>query len=269
LGTVSRASFPSSSDKSAKRTLGRTELAQTPAVIRSTIDLGDAFERRIRARLARRIGHASRLVERSTVRFDDVNGPKGGVDIVCRIKLVVAGRPSLIVQKRAASAQEAFAEAVEALGTSLARMLGKHRLRAGRQHAGQRPMPKAPRARKAAVQSVDPGEIIGRRVGRGPDALARALQRPEKRDRAAYVDTAAPGVSASHRRAGGVTTARRNARARHPRATATLEDSRTRPSRKSTRRSANRGKPSHGKERAAQVAATTPTARAAKHGQND
>jgi hypothetical protein len=256
---VPRASFPSSSDKSAKRTLGRTELEQTPAVIRSTIDLGAAFERRIRARLARRIGHASRLVERSTVRFDDVNGPKGGVDIVCRIKLVVAGRPSMIVEKRAASAREAFAEAVDALGTSLARMLGKHRLR-----AGQRPRSKASRARKPAVRSVDPGEIIGRRVGRGPEALARALQRPEKHDRAADVDTAAPGVSASHRRAGGVTTARRNARARHPRATATLEDSRTRPSRKSTRRSANRGKPSHGKERAAQVATTTPTARAAK-----
>jgi hypothetical protein len=250
-------SFPSRSHKSTKRTLGRTELKQTPIVIRSSSSLGDSFERRIRSQLARRIGHAARLIERGTVRFDDVNGPKGGVDTVCRIKLVVTGRPSLVVEKRATTPQEAFASAVEPLATSLARTLGKHGLRAGRRRVSG-----ALRAVEPAEQPIDPGEIIGRRVGRGADAFARALARPEKHDRAAYVDTAAPGISASHRRAGGMTTARRNARTRHSRASAALEDSRTRPSRKSTRRSANRGKPSHGKERAAQAATTTPAARA-------
>jgi hypothetical protein len=119
---------------------------------------------------------------------------------------------------------------------------------------------------RARARQPDTGELIGRRVGRGPDALARALRRPEKRDRAHYVDTAARGTSASDRRAGDVFTARRNTRARTTRAASTLEDSRTRPSRKSTRRSANRGKPSHGKERAAAVRLSTPQARSIRRG---
>lgn len=125
----------------------------------------------------------------------------------------------------------------------------------------------ARRAKSSAQATADdPGEIIGRRVGRGPEARARALARPEKLRRDAYVDTSLPGVSASDRRAGGPTTARRNARKKPSRATATLEDSRTKPSRKSTRRSANRGKPSQGKERTAVSRSFTPAARAARGG---
>jgi hypothetical protein len=88
------------------------------------------------------------------------------------------------------------------------------------------------------------GEVVGRRVGRGPVSRTRALARPEKERRDAYVDTAAPGVSASERRAGGGSTARRNAKARPGKSkqVALLEDSRTKPSRKSTRRSATRTK---------------------------
>jgi hypothetical protein len=71
-------------------------------------------------------------------------------------------------------------------------------------------------------------------------------------------------VSASDRRAGGHATARRNTLARAPRASAMLEDSRTRPSRKSTRRSANRGKPSQTKERAAAAQMQTSAARFAR-----
>ena len=105
-----------------------------------------------------------------------------------------------------------------------------------------------------------------RRVGRGKRALADALDRPEKLRRDAYVDTSRPGVSASHRRAGGTSTARRNTLKKTTRAAATLEDSRTVPSRKSTRRSANRGKPSHGKERTALAKAVAPSARAGRRG---
>ena len=46
--------------------------------------------------------------------------------------------------------------------------------------------------------------------------------------------------------------------------TATLEDSQTRPSRKSTRGSTNHGKPSQGKERTAVAQSVTPKARATR-----
>lgn len=230
-------------------------------VVRSATPIGAGFETRIRTQLARRIGHAAGLVERISVRFEDVNGPKGGVDTVCRIKVVMSGRPSLVVEKRASSHAKAFAQAVSAVSTSVRREQGKHRLATG-PRPGPRP---APRKRPRATEP-DAGELIGRRVGRGPDALSRALQRPEKRHRATYVDTAAVGTSASDRRAGGPYAARRNTLARTTRATATLEDSRTRPSRKSTRRSANRGKPSQTKERAVASRMHAPGVRSSRRG---
>ncbi len=234
---------------------GRTATAITPIAIRSRVDLRPGFADRIRTKLGAKLGHVATLIERGTVRFDDVNGPRGGLDIVCRIKLVMSGRPSVQVEQSATDPEAAFAGAVPVLVGALERVRAKHGLHTGRR--GRRQPLVA-----AVTDSVDAGEIIGRRVGRGPAALARALERPEKQRRDAYVDTALPGVSASDRRAGGVMSARRNTRANPTRATATLEDSRTKPSRKSTRRSANRGKPSQGKERTALSRLVTPSARA-------
>jgi hypothetical protein len=107
-----------------------------PIAIRSHTKLGEGFEDRVRTQLARRIGPAT-FVKRATVRFEDVNGPKGGEDIICRIKLVVAGRPSIVVAKRATSEPLAFAEAVHAIGTTLARANQKrHAVKPDRLDAG-------------------------------------------------------------------------------------------------------------------------------------
>jgi hypothetical protein len=253
------ARFAKGSSKIEKRGVGRPTVERTPVTIRAADAPSAGLAERIRARLSRRVGHAAGLVERITVRFEDVNGPRGGIDTVCRIKVVMSGRPSLLVEKRAHSQAAAFARAAGAIATSVARARRKHGLSTGRRPGEPgRPSPRPP--------IHDDGELIGRRVGRGVAALARALMRPEKLDRAHYVDTAAPGASASDRRAGGPFSARRNTRARTPRATATLEDSRARPSRKSTRRSANRGKPSQTKERAAAAKMQAPRARAARRG---
>jgi ribosome-associated translation inhibitor RaiA len=249
-------SFARSLDRASKPERGRTVTDQTPIAIRTKLSLTDRFEDHVRSRLGRQIGHAAPLIERGTVRFDDINGPKGGVDTICRIKLVLSGRPSVIVAEQGADPEFAFTQAMRSLQTTLERVREKHGLGVGRRERR--------RARIMRHGESEREELIGRRVGRGPAALERALERPEKRRRDAYVDTAARGVTASDRRAGGSTTARRNTLRKAPRATATLEDSRTRPSRKSTRRSANRGKSSQGKERTAVAASLRPSARATR-----
>lgn len=91
-----------------------------------------------------------------------------------------------------------------------------------------------------SANPADGGSLIGRRVGRNSKNVGEALKRPEKKRRDAYVDTAAEGMAADDRRAGGPYTARRNSKKRDAGMAYTLEDSRTgTPSRKSTRRSAN------------------------------
>ncbi len=237
----------------------------TPITIRSHVELPAGLDNMIHKKLDQRLADARTLVERGTVRFDDINGPRGGVDTVCRIKLVLKRRPSIIAEERAGNPRTAFHRALPVAMRALDRTRGKHGLRGNPRGAGlAKASPKRPAKRATRTGRAPLGEIIGRRVGRGPEALERALKRPEKRRRDAYVDTAEPGVSASDRRAGGRYTARRNTLASTSRATATLEDSRTKPSRKSTRRSANRGKPSQMKERTALAQSVTPSARAAR-----
>ncbi len=86
--------------------------------------------------------------------------------------------------------------------------------------------------------------LIGRREGRFRVNLLRAANRPEKLRRDMPIDTAMPGVSATARRAGYGSTARRKTKLHAPKAAVMLEDSkRDRPSRKSSRRSAGRNRP--------------------------
>jgi hypothetical protein len=108
----------------------------------------------------------------------------------------------------------------------------------------------------------DGGELIGRRVGRAAANLELVLAKPR---RSRDVDTSDVGVSASDAKAGGISTARRNVMRRAPKATSALEDSRTKPSRKSTRRSANRTKGGQGLEQTAKARTASPQARAARN----
>jgi hypothetical protein len=86
------------------------------------------------------------------------------------------------------------------------------------------------------------GETFRSRQERSGSKQPKKPRRP-RRDQP--IDTSKPGVSATDRKAGGESTAARNRSARAAKkATVALEDSKTdRPSRKSTRKSANRSKP--------------------------
>jgi hypothetical protein len=98
--------------------------------------------------------------------------------------------------------------------------------------------------KKAENAGPPEGSFIGRRVGRSSKDVGDVLKRPEKLHGKHPVDTAKKGVAASDRKAGGGSTARRNSRLDDAGARYTLEDSATgKPSRKSTRRSANAQKP--------------------------
>lgn len=230
----------------------RADLEGSPVVIRSRIALTDDVERALRVSLDDRLGHAAALIDRGTVQFESVVGADGQLATVCRIKLILSGRPAVLAEERDADPESAFARAIPIVAQALEKTREEDDLVARRRHRG-RGLAKGklatnPRGaiggHSAGAAYRDPGEaagsVIGRRVGHGPAALDRALARPEKQRRDAYLDTADPAVSASERRAGGGSTARRNTKA-HPRKSkqiAALEDSRTKPSRKSTRRSA-------------------------------
>jgi ribosome-associated translation inhibitor RaiA len=251
-----RGSFTEAIRRPNKRATGRAGVEATPLHIRTVgPGLPEGFGEHVRAKLGRKLGKFAHAIERVSVRFADVNGPRGGVDTVSRIKVVLSELPSIIVESRAADAQEAFDLASHRTETSVRRQLEKADVtRPPRAKAARKARPRPARPSRPAVPD---GSLIGARVGRSAANLRRTLEwRPP-------LDTSLPGVSASDRKAGGGSTAARNVKLSNSKATAALEDSATgKPSRKSTRGSAQRAKQGSKQGRRAKVRAASPKRRA-------
>lgn len=93
----------------AKRAAGRTVAPEVPANVRvSGVNLTDDERTYIRKKLGMKLGKFSPSIERVTVRVKDVNGPRGGVDQICRVKVVLSGFPSVVFESRAASVRDAI-----------------------------------------------------------------------------------------------------------------------------------------------------------------
>ena len=246
--------FPARVAKPVKRAAGRAGVAATPLDLRVRgVGVDPELQAHMRERVASKLGRFATHIERIAVRFADLNGPRGGVDTTCRIQVAIPAAPLLLFEHRAIAVRESFDGA---LG-GIARLVRRELDRLGRGEAkparsGEKPTGRTAGARskkahgRAEAFAYPPppdGSLIGGRVGRGRANLLKAAERPEKKRRDVGVDTAAPGRSASDRRAGGGSTAARNTKLNTSRATAALEDSaQDRPSRKSTRKSHGRAK---------------------------
>lgn len=114
--------------KAVKRAAGRTGAAQTPANIRvSGVTLSQDDRAYIRQRLGDRLGKYAESIERVTVRVEDVNGPRGGVDQACRIKVVLSGHPSVMYEHRADSLKPAVTRALNGVERAVRRVLERQR----------------------------------------------------------------------------------------------------------------------------------------------
>jgi hypothetical protein len=261
--TQRRAAFRSEIPRPSKHESGRAGVTQTPLHVRTfgataRAGLGDY----VRAKLGRKLGKFAPAIERVSVRFADVNGPRGGVDTISHIKVVLSERPSVVIQAQGTDAWHAFDQASHRTERTVRRSLGRAGITSGR-GAPRRAPPRTSTARSngkpAPYAALPQGSLIGGRVGRSAANLAQALAWSNA------VDTSLPRVSATHRKAGGGSTAARNVKRSTRRATAALEDSATgKPSRKSTRGSANRAKAGAKQGRRAKVITASPKRAATK-----
>jgi hypothetical protein len=113
------ATLTSRTSKVGKAARGRTAAAETPLVFRGDQRLDDPARIRARAKLGRALASMAPRIERLTVRFEDVNGPRGGVDTRCRMKAVVSGAPSLVIVQNGNDPEEALARATPRLRRAL------------------------------------------------------------------------------------------------------------------------------------------------------
>jgi CBS domain-containing protein len=129
--SATRAPMPARIPRGAKRASGRTASAQTPAHIRAIgVPLDRSDRDYLRRKLGAKLGKFARAIERTSVRIKDVNGPRGGKDKVCRIKVVLSGLPSVVVEERHASLQAAMDRALSRTERAVRRSVQRRRTRA-------------------------------------------------------------------------------------------------------------------------------------------
>lgn len=134
--------FPGTVARSARRSLGRTETAATPLHLRARhVDVERWLGGYVRQRAGRRLGKHSRHIQRATVRFTDVNGPKRGVDIECRLTILLEGASPILVEARGTGPREAFDKALNAAEVALTRALERQNRRRPRQRVLRRAPP--------------------------------------------------------------------------------------------------------------------------------
>ncbi len=212
--SIKREPFAGAIPRPQRRGAGRTWAPRTPLALRTSgLSIGPTLREHVHRRLGWRLGKFAAHIERLTVRFEDVNGPRGGIDVACKIKVVVAGLPSVVVSELAGDAREAFDRADDRVARAVSRAVGR-----AREHG------RLGRMRAPAI------------AGHTPDG-GRAR----------------------------TSTTVRNLQGRPRKAIFALEGSaRSRPSRKSTRGSANRAKHGNKLARRQQRRIAAPTARKAR-----
>jgi ribosome-associated translation inhibitor RaiA len=95
-------------------------------------NLSDDKRSYIRRKLGMKLGKFAPALERVSVRVDDVNGPRGGVDQRCRVKVVLSGLPSQVVEAQHASLSAAIDKALAGTERAVRRSLQRMRTRASR-----------------------------------------------------------------------------------------------------------------------------------------
>jgi hypothetical protein len=129
-GNKKQVPFAARFPKALKREAGRTDAPQVPANIRvAGVSLDQDDRAYIRQTLGMKLGKYAASIERVSVRVRDVNGPRGGIDQVCRIKVVLSGLPSVVFQSQAASLKDAINGALSGVERAVRRRVQRRRIK--------------------------------------------------------------------------------------------------------------------------------------------
>ena len=112
-----------------ERNARRGALLTAPNIRVHAVALDDEDREYIRRRVGTLFRKYAGVAERVTVRLRDVNGPRGGADIVCRIKVVLPGLPSVVVERRTGHLKSALSGALAAAARAVSQTVRRRRMR--------------------------------------------------------------------------------------------------------------------------------------------
>ncbi|WP_437615614.1 HPF/RaiA family ribosome-associated protein [Sorangium sp. So ce834] len=93
------------------------------------VDLDPTDREYIRLKLGRRLSKFGTSIERISVRLTDTNGPRGGIDKICRIKVVLSGLPSVVAEHRDESKRAAIDGALSRIEPAVRSRVGRARMK--------------------------------------------------------------------------------------------------------------------------------------------
>lgn len=134
-GSRKREPFQPALPKALKPITGRAKAPLVPAHIRVIgVRLSEDDKADIRRKLGRKLGKFAASIERVSVRVKDVNGPRGGIDQLCRIKVVLSEFPSVVFENQDALAEVAINGAIAGAERAVRKALERRRepVKAGR-----------------------------------------------------------------------------------------------------------------------------------------
>ncbi len=117
----------------AKETRGRTISPETPVAIRAKDGgVDDELRAYVHQRAGFKLGKYAPQVDRISVRFEDMNGPKGGADSQCTVKVVLSRHESVVVEVVEADYRQAFDHAIDSTERAVRRTIERIRERTRR-----------------------------------------------------------------------------------------------------------------------------------------
>jgi ribosome-associated translation inhibitor RaiA len=121
---MERAAGPKVNRAPAKRRGAAPATTRFPIFIRAAgLPIDRADREYLRRKLDLRLGKFARNVERVSVRIGDANGPRGGVDKTCTIKVVLPHVPSVVIVAQHASLKAAMDDAMQRVARTVRRLL--------------------------------------------------------------------------------------------------------------------------------------------------
>lgn len=125
---IDRKALPAALPRPVKLTRDRTAAVSPPAHVRVIgTSITDEERELIARKLGMKFGKFAASIERITMRLTDANGPKGGQDLVCQIKIVLSGLPSVVVEERDSILRRAIDRAASSATVAVRRSLTRRR----------------------------------------------------------------------------------------------------------------------------------------------
>ncbi len=126
-----RAPMGVAANEAPRNVRGRTTSPETPLALRARgVEVDQELRDYVAKRAGFKLGKFAPAIERTTVRFEDIAGPKGAPAIRCAIKVVLPRQGSVVVEVLDDEAKAAFDHCIDAVERAVRRTLEKSKTKA-------------------------------------------------------------------------------------------------------------------------------------------